>query len=116
MATGKFKTKGAKILGRDKSGPDSMKDFIQDNADKCGNTQEQDMETSHTCTNTHLHKTARLHIEIDKRLAHKLYEVVFRKKQAGLLREKASQRAVIEQALEEYFQKHGKDWLQKDST
>ena len=112
MATGRFKTKGDRILGREKSGPDSMKDFIQDNADKCGNTQEQGIEKSNTCTDTHMHKTARLHIEIEKRLAHKLYEVVFRKKQAGLMREKASQRAVIEQALEEYFQKHGKDWLQ----
>ncbi len=112
MVTGKFKTKGAKILSRDKLGPDSMKDFIEDNANRCGNTQEKNIEKSQTCTNTHLHKTARLHIEIDKRLAGKLYEVVFRKKQAGLMREKASQRAVIEQALEEYFQKHGKDWLQ----
>ena len=48
----------------------------------------------------------RIHVQIRKDLADKLIEMVYARKREGkLAKRKASQRQIIEQALEEYFAK-----------
>jgi hypothetical protein len=50
----------------------------------------------------------RIHVQIRKELADKLLEMVYARKREGkLAKRKASQRQIIEQALEEYFAKRG---------
>ena len=50
----------------------------------------------------------RIHVQIRKDLADKLIEMVYAQKREGkLAKRKASQRHVIEQALEDYFEKTG---------
>jgi hypothetical protein len=50
----------------------------------------------------------RIHVQIRKDLADKLIEMVYARKREGkLAKRKASQRKIIEQALEEYFAKRG---------
>ena len=47
----------------------------------------------------------RIHVQIRKDLADKLMEIVYARKRAGKSKRKASQRHIIEEALEEYFTK-----------
>jgi hypothetical protein len=50
----------------------------------------------------------RIHVQIRKELANKLIEMVYRRKRDGRsAKRKATQRQIIEQALEEYFAKEG---------
>ena len=49
----------------------------------------------------------RIHVQIRKDLADKLIETVYAQKREGKSKRKASQRHIIEQALEEYFAKEG---------
>ena len=50
----------------------------------------------------------RIHVQIRKELADKLLELVYARKREGKLKKSnATQRHIIEQALEEYFEKEG---------
>jgi hypothetical protein len=121
----KFKQKGHSIL----SGPNSMKDFLEGQK----NTQmHKDAITQlHKATDTQKHKNTlaqkrnytntqspkesnretgperleRIHVQIRKDLADKLFAKIYARKREGRSKRNASQRHIIEQALEEYFAK-----------
>jgi len=120
----RFKQKGQSIL----SGPNSMKDFLEDQKDT--QMQKDTIAKSNITTKPQIHKSAnvksrnytesqnadgsgrdndnleRIHVQIRKDLADKLIEMVYSRKREGkLAKRKASQRHIIEQALEEYFAK-----------
>lgn len=60
----------------------------------------------HKSTNAPKEKVERIHIQLRKDLADKLLKRVFNRKQdSRLKRKEATQRAIIEEALEEYFRK-----------
>ena len=99
-----FKKKGKSIL---KGSAYSMKDFIQDKPrtsaqlHKTSNPQNSNgTETQNHNNITNQDALERLHVQIRKDLADKLIQHVYTKK---LIEKKASQRGIIEQALEEYF-------------
>ena len=110
----RFKQKGQSILS---SGPNSMKDFLGGQQDtqmrktikpqkhKSANVQSrkytQDLNESEQDND----KLERIHVQIRKDLADKLIEMVYARKREGKSKRKASQRQIIEQALEEYFAK-----------
>ena len=114
MATkgGEFKLKGTKILKLQKR-PANIKEFLRKNSD---DVSENDLQTCNT-KETHPHispntqdraYTERLHLHIRKDLADKIYELIFsRKRNPDFKRKDASQRAIVEEALEEYFLNHG---------
>ena len=97
----KFKTKGASIL----KGPTNIRNFINDSSEHKENAQ------IHKNTFPQLHKTStqhnklgRLHLQIRQDLIDKLIEIVFRRKRdQKKSNKKATQRAIIEEALENYF-------------
>jgi hypothetical protein len=119
----RFKLKGQSILN---SRPNSMKDFLEDQRD--AQMHKDAIAKSHKTTKPQIHKSAnvqnlnytqnsngterdndkleRIHVQIRKELADKLIEMVYARKREGkLAKRKASQRQIIEQALEEYFAK-----------
>ena len=130
---GKFKVKGTNIL-KNTQRPNSMKDFLKDMPARESeqNSPAHDVEL-HKSADTHLqrslnteniedtrgqglengvaHDSKRLHLHIRKDLADRLYETVFKRKRdsikKGEKRKAATQRAIIEEALEEYFMTHG---------
>ena len=121
----RFKLKGQSILN---SRPNSMKDFLEDQRD--AQMHKDVIARLHKTTKPQIHKSAkvqsrnytesqsadgperdndkleRIHVQIRKELADKLIEMVYvRKREGKLAKRKASQRQIIEQALEEYFAK-----------
>ena len=134
--TGKFKSKGSKILKAQKAGPNSMNEFLEDNPAKIAQIQKSSVTQlcktpdpqNHNFTraqnrndtkpqipdenqysaskNMEPEVVERIHVQIRKDLADKLIEMVYARKREGTLaKRKASQRQIIEQALEEYFTK-----------
>ena len=121
--SGKFKSKAASILEGQKSRPDSMEQFLKDTQNRKStntNLHETTNPQNHNSTNEHspqttnyqLHKTAigrkeelgRLHIQIRQDLIEKLLDAVFKRKRDRKIKNRsATQRAVIEEALEKYF-------------
>jgi hypothetical protein len=119
----KFKSKAEKILRREESGFNSMQDFLKNTqlrkstiTDLPNNTnaQIQNLTNAHLpkSTNIQMHMTSkvqveelgRLHIQIRQDLIEKLLDTVFkRKRDRKVKNRKATQRAVIEEALEMYF-------------
>ena len=119
----KFKSKAEKILKREESGPNRMEDFLKNTqlhksttTDLHNNTnaqiQNSTNEHSPKSTNNQMHMTSkvqgeelgRLHIQIRQELIEKLLDTVFkRKRDRKVQNRKATQRAVIEEALEMYF-------------
>ena len=120
----KFKQKGQSILN---SGPNSMKVFLEGQKDtqmhkdevaqlhkttkpqipKSANVQSRNYTESQNADGSERDndKLERIHVQIRKGLADKLIEMVYARKRAGKSKRKASQRNIIEQALEEYFAK-----------
>lgn len=111
----KFRKKGCSILNRSAY---SMKDFIEDNAQNHTVAQlrktsdaQSDISTNQLCSKNTIDQkyslpdetVERLHVQIRKDLADKLIKLVYMRK---LSEKKASQRRIIEQALEEYFHNH----------
>lgn len=108
---GRFRAKGKAILG-DSNAPKNIGDFLDDDSvqmhkptnpqdHNCGNVEE------HKSTNLHEEpkKLARLHVYMHRELKERLRREVFERSQRGLSRkEGASERAVIEEALELFFQ------------
>ena len=119
----KFKSKAEKILRREESGPKNMEDFLKNTqlhksttTDLYNNTNAQMQnptnEQSLKSTNNQMHMTSkvqgeelgRLHIQIRQELIEKLLDTVFKRKRDRKVKNRqATQRAVIEEALEMYF-------------
>jgi phage terminase large subunit-like protein len=118
-----FKSKGANILEGHLKKPNSMMDFLE-------NTQNQESTSPHIhksanpqkhsstnenflgATGYQMHKTSesqsykvcRLHIQIRQDLVDKLLDMVFKRKRDPAVKMRdASQRAIVEEALEKYF-------------
>ena len=96
----KFKLMGENILKN--RNPDTMEGFLKE-PEPPKNPQ------IHNYTNTHLHKStstdlARLHIQIRQNLVDRLVDEVFiRKRDPNINHHDATQRAIIEEALELFF-------------
>lgn len=134
---GTFKTKGAGILKRRPSGPKNMKEFLErsepvtasDQIDAKVDNQKHKgtIAQARILTKVHMRQPSadslepsaqtelsqsetltRLHVHIREDLADKLLETVFRRKRERQRKQKdATQRVIIEEALEEYFIKRG---------
>ena len=120
---GKFKSKGENILRGQQPRPASMEDFIKDTQNHKGtipqlhentDTQRDNSADEHIIQNANhqMHKTAkaqtlklcRLHIQIRQDLVDKLLDMVFKRKLDPKIKNRnASQRVIIEEALENYF-------------
>ena len=105
-----FKSKAKNIL---KNSPKSMKEFLENSTES---QYEKDDSQIHNGAKPQMHNSSdidespqsivRLHVHIKQDLADKLLEVVFqRKKIRNSTKKEASQRAIIEEALEMYFEK-----------
>ena len=110
----KFKTKGANILKGEQAKPNSMEDFLKDSPKECEKKTQIHKNTVpqlHKITNPQTHnfevrkeELGRLHIQIRQDLVDKLLGAVFRRKRDPKVKNRnATQRAVIEEALENYF-------------
>ena len=110
----KFKTKGANILKGEQAKPNSMEDFLKDSPEeynKGTQIHKTAIPQSHKITNPQTHnfevrkeELGRLHIQIRQDLVDKLLGAVFRRKRDPKVKNRnATQRAVIEEALENYF-------------
>ena len=104
---GQFRSRGSEILGR--TTPASVESFINDSAGT------HDPE-SHKSVNPHPHnptkevaestsQLGRLHIEVRLDLVQQLMQCVYQRKCDPQLKKRATQRAIIEEALEEYFRR-----------
>ena len=133
---GKFKSKGESILKGPLAGPKSMKEFLSPPGELVSSAQGHnvsfvqrrngtlaqnhsstlsDQKLIHGDTTSVTNKQAdivaeeisRLHVHIRKDLADKLIEAVFnRKRDRSFQRKDATQRFIIEQALETWFEEH----------
>ena len=117
----KFTSVGESILKGQQSGPGNMEEFLKDSKEKATRkgTGPEDPSTKrepqmHKNTFTQKpkspfpqsHECERLHVQIRKDLADKIIEMAFRRKRDSKgRRKKATQRAIIEEALEEFFSK-----------
>jgi len=110
--TGKFKSKGSEILGR--GPPSSVESFLKDSADSSeahppSPKPENPQIHSSTIVESEIpSRLGRLHIEIRMDLVQQLLNLVFQRKCDPVLKRRATQRAVIEEALEEYFIKNSR--------
>jgi hypothetical protein len=101
-----FKSKAKSIL---KNTPQSIKELLEDNLEKSdvqmhngpnGDMHNQSMKDGQSA------EFVRFHVHIRQDLADKVFEAVFqRKKNKGKIKKEASQRAIIEEALEKYFKR-----------
>ena len=111
----KFKEKGRSILKGNQSRPYSMEDFLKDSPEKYKKGTQIHNNTIpqlHKITNPQIHsipavqkeELGRLHIQIRQDLVDKLLDKVFKRKRDPKVNNRiASQRAIIEEALENYF-------------
>ena len=111
----KFKTKGVNILKGQQTKPNSMEDFLKDSPKEYENKSQIHNNTVpqiHKITNPLIHSVlevkkeelGRLHIQIRRELVDKLLGTVFRRKRDPKVKnQNATQRAIIEEALENYF-------------
>lgn len=109
---GKFKIKGTKIL-KDQKRPVNIREFFQKNPETDSHDNSQIANNTDTIPLIHDKPidsipAERLHLHIRKDLADKIYELIYsRKRDTTLKKKKASQRAIVEEALEEYFLNRG---------
>jgi len=117
----KFISLGKSILKGQQSGPGNMEEFLEDSKEKGtrkvtgpedpSTKKEPQMDTNTFAqkpksTFPQSHECERLHVQIRKDLADKLLEMAFRRKcDSKNKRKKTTQRAIIEEALEEFFSK-----------
>ena len=111
----KFKAKGKSILKGDQPRPYNMEDFLKDSPEKYKKGTQIHNNTIpqlHKITHPQIHNTekvqqeklGRLHIQIRQDLVDKLLDKVFkRKRDPKIKNQNATQRAIIEEALENYF-------------
>ena len=109
---GRFRSKGAEILAQ--NAPASVESFIRDSAKSI---KEHPQTTKSAYPQNHNAsivdpeppvRLGRLHIEIRPELVKQLMQRVYQRKCDPQLKGRATQRAVIEEALEEYFRRHPK--------
>ena len=135
---GKFKSKGASILKARRSSPESMTEFLKDptikptaeqsSAGPDAQNHKNVIAHEHIPAKAKTHKTntneetkafesiqstsekiERLHVHIRKDLADMLLEMVFKRKcDRKMKKNQATQRVIIEEALEEYFSNQNK--------
>ncbi len=108
-AHNKFIAKGGHILDCSEK-PGSMSDFLNDQSNpKNTNTQmsNSSFQKKHNLTNGHSNnieeKLGRLHVQIREDLLSRLWETVLKRKKKKEHKKRATQRAVIEEALENYL-------------
>jgi len=111
----KFKTKGVNILKGQQTKPNSMKDFLKDSPDdyeKGTQIHKNTFPQFHKITNPQIHSApevqkeelGRVHIQMRQDLVDKLLDAVFKRKRDRKIKNRnATQRAIIEEALEMYF-------------
>ena len=118
---GKFISKAESILKGQFLQPQTMDEFITGSAVETDESPEREVSQLHKSAFTQKHiatspqgqnpgsvQTERLHVHIRRHLADKLLEaVIARKRDPKHKRKDASQRAIIEEAMEEYFRKCG---------
>ena len=119
--TGRFRQKGNSLLMDIKS-PSCMRDFLNGGQDPTllnrnnNMTPENELHKS-VSTQNHINpeeQLERLHIQIRKGLSDKLIELVYkRKRNPEISRNKSTQRAIIEESLEEYFVRHATQFEQQ---
>ncbi len=105
----RFKSKAKDIL---RSPPQSIQEFLDESQENPKNKMDVQI---HKCADAEMHKASekkgrtkdyvRIHVHIRENLADKLLEAVFLRKKNHRTKKEASQRAIIEEALELYFQK-----------
>ena len=96
-----FRAKGADIL---KDGVSGISDFLGDSLSRHENPQlhKPTIPQMHTKPDTH-ESLARLHLQVRRDLSEKLLEATFKRKRDPKFKGRASQRSVVEDALEQYF-------------
>lgn len=110
--SGRFRSTGAEILTR--NAPASVESFLKDSV-KPSKGEPQTIKPAHP----QFHNSSivdpesppqlgRLHIEVRLELVQQLMQHVYQRKCDLQLKGRATQRAVIEEALEEYFRRHPK--------
>ena len=99
-----FRAKGADIL---KDGVSGIGDFLRDSLSRRENQQlhkptmpQMHAEPDKTFTHEAL---GRLHLQVRRDLSEKLLEAAFKRKRDPRFKGRASQRSVVEDALEQYF-------------
>jgi len=108
LSTNSFKDKATAMI---KSSPQSMKDLLENNSKSSISSTDGQI---HKNPNKKIHKSrknsdqtikfARFHVHIRQEIADKVFEAVFvRKKNKEKIKKEASQRAIIEEALELHF-------------
>jgi len=115
----KFRSKGATILKGRQSGLNSMEDFLSDtqihtytspqkrDPTDAVNHKASDNQTHRSIVDQRI-KLERLHVQIKQDLVDKLLCMLFeRKRDPKIKNQFATKRAIIEEALEDYFKKHG---------
>ena len=105
-----FRAKGADILKDRVSG---ISDFLGDSLSRRENPQlhkptNPQMHTEPDKTFTH-EALGRLHLQVRRDLSEKLLDAVFKRKRDPKFKGRASQRSVVEDALEQYF------WNEEDA-
>ena len=93
-----FRSKGADIL---KDGVSGISDFMGDSLSRRENPQlhQPTMPQMHTKPDT----LGRLHLQVRRDLSEKLLDATFKRKRDPRFKGRASQRSVVEDALEQYF-------------
>ena len=96
-----FRAKGADIL---KDGVSGISDFLGDSLSWRENPQlhKPTIPQIHTKPDTH-EALGRLHLQVRRDLSEKLLEAAFKRKRDPKFKGRASQRSVVEDALEQYF-------------
>jgi hypothetical protein len=96
-----FRAKGADILKDHVSG---ISDFLGDSLSRRENPQlpKPTMPQMHTEPDTY-EALGRLHLQVRRDLSEKLLDVVFKRKRDPKFKGRASQRSVVEDALDRYF-------------
>ena len=96
-----FRAKGADILKDHVSG---ISDFLGDSLSRRENPQlhKPTMPQMHTEPDTY-EALGRLHLQVRRDLSEKLLDAVFKRKRNPQFKGRASQRSVVEDALEQYF-------------
>jgi hypothetical protein len=107
--TDQFRSTGKNILGDHDILPTSVEDFLNDtphaHLHKSANTQKQKSSNDQSLNQKNL---CRIHIQIRQDIADILLKLVFKRKSDPYIKgRKATQRAIIEEALESYFKSVG---------
>ena len=96
-----FRVKGADILRDRVSG---ISDFLGDSLSQRENPQLHKPTIQHTHTEPDTYEAlGRLHLQVRRDLSEKLLDATFKRKRDPKFKGRASQRAVVEDALEQYF-------------